>query len=341
MRVWFDIITPKQARLMTSIAKWLGHEYLITSKRLNESTDLLKKLNVRFLGIGRYATEGLKDKLLAYSERVKLLLNIALDFKPDVLISFSSPEAVRVAFGLSIKALTMNDSPHSYHVGRLALPLSWRVVYPEAIPKLDMIRLGTSQSALVPYKGVDEVAWVKDFLRNKNHYERGYTVFIRLEENRASYLLGKESSISAALIDEIIGMGAKVLVKPRYPYQYQALRGRYKGKIVLIKDTVDTLQLFSKLSLVITGGGTMAREAALLGTPSISTFPLNIKLYVNDYLEERGFPIWRAHSLEEAKELVGRILRDPDAFFIDTSKKINELEDPRIVIGRVLGELSR
>ncbi len=341
MRVWLDVITPKQARLMASIAKWLGHEYLITSKKLDESIDLLKKLNVKFIGVGRYATEGLKDKLLAYAERVELLLDIVLDFNPDVLISFSSPEAVRVAFGLSIKALTMNDSPHSYHVGRLTLPLSWKVVYPEAIPRIDMIRLGASQDALTPYKGVDEVAWVKDFIRNKGSYEREYTVFIRPEESRASYLLGKEGSIAISLIDDIVNMGAKVLVKPRYPHQYQALKEMYEGKIVLMEDAVDTLQLFSKLSLVITGGGTMAREAALLGTPSISTFPLNTKLYVNDYLRKRGFPIWRVHDLGEAKKLVSSILRDPDAFSVDTSKKIDELEDPRIVVERVLGELSK
>ncbi len=341
MRVWLDVITPKQARLMASIAKWLGCEYLITSKGLSESTDLLRKLNVKFMEIGRYATGGLKDKLLAYAERVKSLLDIVLEFKPDVLISFSSPEAIRVAFGLSIKALTMNDSPHSYHVGRLTFPLSWRIIYPEAIPRVDMLQLGASQAALVPYEGVDEVAWVKDFLKHNSHHKREYAVFIRPEESKASYLLGKENSIAIALIDTILDMGAKVFVKPRYIYQYRALKERYGSKIIIMENTVDTLRLFTKLSLVITGGGTMAREAALLGTPSLSTFPLNIKLYVNEYLRRKGFPIWRSHNLEEAKSIVSQILRDPDSFFIDASRKIDELEDPRIVVKEVLGDLSR
>ncbi len=341
MRVWLDVITPKQARLMASIARWLGYEYLITSKGLNESVDLLKKLNVNFMKVGRYATEGLRDKLLAYAERVKLLLDIVLNFKPDVLISFSSPEAVRVAFGLSIKAITMNDSPHSYHVGRLTFPLSWRIVYPEAIPKGDMVKLGASESKLVSYEGVDEVAWVKDFLKSKGNYKREYAVFIRPEESRASYLLEKGKSIAVSLIDDILGMGAKVLVKPRYSYQYKELKEKYGERIVLIEDTIDTLDLFSKISLVVTGGGTMAREAALLGTPSISTFPLDAKLYVNEYLRKKGFPIWRTHSLESAKDIVGRILKDPDEFFVDALKKINELEDPRVVIEKLLGELDR
>ncbi|MCD6348461.1 MAG: DUF354 domain-containing protein [Candidatus Korarchaeota archaeon] len=339
MRVWLDVTTPKQARLMASIAKWLGCSYLITSKGLRESVELLEKLNVRFSKVGRYATGGLRDKLLAYAERVSSLLDIVLNFKPDVLISFSSPEAVRVAFGLSIKAVTMNDTPHSYHVARLTFPLSWRVVYPEAIPRGEMIRLGASEEVLTSYGGVDEVAWVKEFLKTHEQGERTFSVFIRPEESCASYLLGKDGSIALNLIKDVLEIGAEVLVKPRYPHQREAIERKYGDKVRIVEEAVDTLTLFSQLSLVITGGGTMAREAALLGTPSISTFPLNVRLHVNDYLQERGFPIWRAYKLEDAREIVRAILKDPDRFVVDTRRIVEDLEDPRVVIGRLLGGL--
>ncbi len=343
MRIWLDVITPKQARLMTAIASFLNLDYLITVKGLKESVSLLKRLGARHEVVGRYATGGLKDKLLSYAERVKSLLDTVADFDPDVLISFSSPEAVRVAFGLSIRAITMNDTPHSYHVARLTFPLSWRVIHPEAIPESDMLKLGASKDSLVSYAGVDEIAWVRDYALSAPRVNREFKVFIRPEESGASYLLGKNTSIALKLVKTVLNMGAEVIVKPRYESQVRELtnmRAFEEGRLAILRDAVDTLDLFNRISLVITGGGTMAREAALLGTPSISVFPLNVKLHVNEYLRERGFPIWRARRLEDAERLVTDILKDPNSHVVDTRDMLLDLEDPREVVSSVLGEIN-
>jgi len=336
MRIWFDVITPKQARLMTSIANYLKADYLMTCKGLSETVRLLGKLGASYLVIGRYSSRDLRDKLLAYAERVSSLAELASQYDPDFLISFSSPEAVRVAFGLSIKSITLNDTPHAYHVARLTFPLSWRVVYPRAVPDQEILKLGASRCSLVPYDGVDEVAWVKDFITRHSPKEREFVVFIRPEETGASYLLGKGDSISLRLIDSILEAGAKVLVKPRYESQVGYLRRSYGNRIIILHEPVDTLALFSRVSLVVTGGGTMARESALLGTPSISTFPLKVRLHVNEYLAKRGFPIWRVYNLDEGRKLVSSILRDPDRFVVDTRGMLEDLEDPRSVIRRLI-----
>lgn len=335
MRIWLDAITPKQARLMSSIAKSLGEDYVITVKGYSESVSLLKKLDVKFVEIGNYSSKNLREKLVYYADRVRFLTEFAVEYEPDFLISFSSPEAVRVAFGLSIRSVTMNDSPHSYHVGRLTLPISWRVVYPKAIPEGEMIKLGASEDSLVPYDGVDEVAWVKDRLVDGRSFNRNFSVFIRPEESGASYMLGREG-FSLKLIDVAIEAGADVMVKPRYEDQARAIKEIYGKKVTLLEDTVDTLELFRRVVMVITGGGTMARESALLGTPSLCVFPLDTKLYVNDYLKEMGFPIWRAGSYEEATGVMRVILRDPDSYVMDTRPLVRSLEDPRDVIRRIL-----
>ncbi len=336
MRIWFDVITPKQARLMTSIANYLKTDYLMTCKGFSETVRLLDRLGASYLVIGRYSSRDLKGKLLAYAERVNLLAEIINQYDPDFLVSFSSPEAVRVAYGLSIKSITLNDTPHAYHVARLTFPLSWRVIYPRAIPDQEILRLGASKHSLVPYDGVDEAAWVKDFVIRHPPREREFAVFVRPEETGASYLLGKGDSISLRLIDTVLEAGAKVLVKPRYESQVDYLHGSYGDKVVILSEPVDTLTLFRRVSLVITGGGTMARESALLGTPSISTFPLKVRLHVNEYLATMGFPIWRVYNLDDGRKLVSNILKDPDRFIIDTRRMVEDLEDPRSVIRRLI-----
>ncbi|MCS7103492.1 MAG: DUF354 domain-containing protein [Candidatus Korarchaeum sp.] len=335
MRVWLDAITPKQARLMSSIARDIKEDYVITVKGYLESVDLLKKFGVRFIEIGSYSSRDLREKLMYYADRVKLLTKFAVEYKPNFLISFSSPEAVRVAYGLSMRSITMNDSPHSYHVGRLTLPLSWKVVHPSAIPKGEMIRLGASEDSLVPYNGVDEVAWVREHLENGVSFNRDFKVFVRPEESGASYMLGREG-FSLKLIKVIIECGADVIVKPRYEEQARVIKELYGERVTVLSSTVDTLDLFRRVVMVVTGGGTMARESALLGTPSLCVFPLNTKLYVNDYLKDMGFPIWRASSYEEAVNIIKAILRDPDSHIMDTRPLLRNLEDPRDIIRRIL-----
>lgn len=336
MKIWFDVITPKQARLMVSLAKSLGQDYAITVKGYRESVNLLVKLGVKFVQLGSYSAGDLREKLLSYAERVKLLAEFASEYKPDYLISLSSPEAVRVAYGLSIRSISFNDSPHSYHVGRLTLPLSWKVVHPVAIPKEEMVKLGASEDSLVPYDGVDEIAWVKDSLDEGGSSGRELTVFIRPEETGASYLFG-ERGFSIKLIDVALEQGAEVLVKPRYDEQAMFLKELYGRRITVIEDTVDTLDLFKKVTIVVTGGGTMARESALLGTPSLCVFPLNVRLYVNDYLRDMGFPIWRATTFEEAADVIRKVLRDPDRYIVDTRPLLERMEDPRDVVKGILG----
>ncbi|MEM0192103.1 MAG: DUF354 domain-containing protein [Candidatus Korarchaeum sp.] len=335
MKIWLDAITPKQARLMSSIARSIGEDYVITVKGYSESVDILRKLGVKFIEVGSYSPRNLREKLIYYADRVKLLTEFAIEYKPDFLISFSSPEAVRVAYGLSIRPITMNDSPHSYYVGRLTLPLSWRVIYPAAIPKDEMIKLGASEDSLVPYNGVDEVAWVKESLENGVSFSRDFRVFIRPEESGASYMLGREG-FSLKLIEVIIECGADVVVKPRYEEQARVIKEVYGERVTVLESTVDTLDLFRRVVMVVTGGGTMARESALLGTPSLCVFPLNERLYVNDYLRDMGFPIWRASSYEEAASIIRAILRDPDSHIVDTMSLLRNLEDPRDVIRKVL-----
>ncbi len=337
MRIWLDVITPKQARLMSSIARSVGEDYVITVKGYRESVDLLRRLGARFIEVGNYSPRDLMEKLLYYADRVKLLADLALSYEPDFLISLSSPEAVRVAYGLSIRSITMNDSPHSYHVGRLTLPLSWKVIHPKAIPKDDIVKLGASEDSLVPYDGVDEVAWVKEHLEDGVKAGRDFKVFFRPEESGASYMLGK-GGFSLRLMRTVIECGAEVIVKPRYEEQARAIREIYGERVTMLEDTVDTIDLFKRVVMVVTGGGTMARESALLGTPSLCVFPLRTRLYVNDYLRDMGFPIWGTSSYEEAEKLVRIILRDPDSYVVDTRPLLRNLEDPREVVRRVLRE---
>lgn len=65
-------------------------------------------------------------------ERQLALLDVVRDF--DVHVSLTSPDAVRVAFGLGKPIIALTDTAHSYFVNKLTLPLASTVIVPSAIP---------------------------------------------------------------------------------------------------------------------------------------------------------------------------------------------------------------
>ncbi len=338
MRVWLDALTPKQARLMTSIYRELQeeHELLVTCRSYAETEEMFLKSGVQFISLGEYGGGDLAGKLISYVERAQALLEIVSNFNPEVLISLSSPEAVRVAFGLGIKIFSLNDTPHAEHVCRLTLPLSDRIIFPEAIPPEHLIRAGACPPALIPYKGVDEVAWMKNVEPSKERPFGEDVVIIRPEESMASYLRSGLLGEVEKVIPICLKKGYRVVVFPRYPEQRKVFVRRFGDSIAVPDRIPDLAPHYHGFTMVITGGGTMAREAALAGTPAISIFPLDVKLYVNDYLAAKGFPIWRFKSGEKAIPLIEEILDDPNSFRVDVTDLLNEMEDPSSIVRRLL-----
>ena len=339
MLIWLDALTPKQARLMAEIAEFLekrGEEILITCRRYAETEQMLEIKGLRYISVGGYGENKL-EKLVNYADRMMKLIEIVRGRKPDFLISFSSPEATRVAFGLGMKVITINDTPHAFHVCRLTFPLSWRIIHPVAVPEELYLMNWACKESLVSYNGVDEVAWMKKAEPKKEELEKlgikGDFVIIRPEESKASYL-SEEAGISA-IIDVAIEMGYDVILMPRYEDQKDYYSRRYRTiKIPSYPPDASSIYFFS--SLVVTGGGTMSREAALAGTPSISVFPLNIPLYVNDYLSKMGFPLWRFSSAEDAVPLVREILSAPGKYKRDVRDLVRQLESPVEAVERVI-----
>ena len=128
----------------------------------------------------------------------------------------------------------------------------------------------------------------------------------------------------------------KIIYFPRYRDEERKIRDRYP-KLIIPKNAADTQSLMYYASLVITGGGTMAREGALLGTPSIYLFPK--KLYVNQWLKEKGFPIKHITKTEEAVNYTLRIIRDPERYKVKTKKLIDNLKSPTEPLIKILSEM--
>ena len=276
MKIWIDILTPKQLLFSEPIIEKLGqkHDILCTSREYNEVTKLAKIRHFDLIFVGKHGGGDKKSKLKASIERIEKLSKKINKFKPDVVISFGSPEAARISFGLGIKHIMFCDSPHANAVMRLTLPLIQKLLIPYVIPKKEFSKFGINEKNIVQYKAIDAVVTMKRKINQniispfKNNNKKN--ILIRVEEEEASYT--SKSSKIIPIIQKIANdyKDENIIVLGRYSQQIINLQKIIGKKIKIIKMSFDGKYLLNDTDVFIGSGGTMTAESALMGIPTIS-----------------------------------------------------------------------
>lgn len=355
MRILIDILTPKQCMLFSRLSERLekeGHLTLKTTRAYREVLQLLRLKRMDAKVVGRHGGGALAGKLRASAERTLQLASLFKGWNPDVAVSFSSPEAARVAFGLGVPHVCVNDSPHAEAVARLTVPLSKLLLTPRVIPKRAWVKFGLSADKIVQYNALDAWAWLKDHRPDENvlrqlglNKSRPIITF-RTEETFASYLLGKtpKKLLIAPIIRKILEtyQDFQIVVVPRYEKQAAALKKALGGRAVICDSVVDGPGLLSFTSAFIGAGGTMTIEAALLGAPTFSCYP-DKPFLIEKYLINKGLVV-RESNPERATRKIVKTLRN-----LEVAKKRQEekargltkdFEDPIEVIASTINDVA-
>ncbi len=337
MRIWFDILTPKQVLFFKpsiDIIKELGFDLLCSSREYREAVELARIKDLDLKLVGKHGGSNKYDKLKASIDRSYQLCDLIKSFEPDLSISFSSPEASRISFGLGIKHIAFNDSPHAEAVAKLTIPLIKNLLCPWIIPKTAWHKFGINNKNIFQYRALDPVAWIKrDYNLDKvkkNHTSR--SILIRLEENKASYIADKNlANSSIRMLDEVIksfSLNSEITVLCRYEDQIDYIRNRYGKKVNLISNVVDGSEVISNCDIFIGAGGTMTAEASLVGKPTISIAP--ISFHVERYLIKSGL-IFKTFSSKQLIKYIRRVFSDSTIYDeqLKLSKTVlDSMEDP-------------
>jgi len=353
--IWLDILTPKQGKLFSVLSGRLtkqGYKLVLTTRLYREVNQLLEAHGLKASAIGKHGGAGIEGKLSASAERVAKLAKVISRRKPDVALSFSSPEAARVAFGLGIPHLCISDSPHAEAVSKLTIPLSERLFTPAVIPKKEWLGYGISAAKIFQYDALDPIVWLRNFRPDRRILvqdgikSQRKIVTVRLEESSAAYLIARKrerllNTVSA--IREMLRkkLEADIVALPRYDYQAEILRKEFKHEIVIPKTLVNGPNLLSFSSVFVGGGGTMTTETAMLGVPSISCFP-NKPTIIEEFLISSGFVVRETDPVRIARRAINmledetyrRRIRDKAKNFVE------RMEDPIEVILRELKHFS-
>ena len=352
MKVWLDVLTPKQANLFAELHDRLiakGCKVLVTTRHYREVNELLELRKLKTSKIGRHGGANLKDKLLESSKRVTALAEVVGDYSPDIALTFSSPEAARVAYGLGIPHYCMSDSPHAEAVCRLTVPLSEKLFTPWVIPTYAWNRYGISPRDVVRYRALDPVVWINSKNASKPFEEFNLDltkpiVVIRTSEEFAAYLTDRSAariSTTIDIVDNILDKSngeLQLVVLPRYDDQDDRFRKKFGTRIVIPHHVVDGVSLLRASTVFIGGGGTMSAEAALLGVPVISHYPGD-QTFVEKFLVRYGLIERILDPGRIAQRTVGiaKSREFREYYRRKASKLVETMDDPiRIILQRVL-----
>ena len=332
LKIWIDILTPKQLLFSESIVERLGkkHELLCTSRNYDEVSKLAKIRDFDLVFVGKHGGGDKKTKLEASINRIEKILKKIKIFSPDIVISFCSPEAARISFGLGIKHIVFCDSPHADAVMRLTLPLIQKLLIPNAIPKNEFSRYGIDKKNIIQYKAIDAVVTIQRKINQKSTLpfkkNNRKNILIRVEEEEAAYT-SKSSKIFPIIKKILNDYGEEnIVILGRYPKQIRNMQKSFGKKAKIVKMSFDGKHLLNNTDIFIGSGGTMTAESALMGIPTISYNAVpNI---IENFLLEKHL-IKREINPTKISDQIKKIFKSSNK---DSQKKarkiVKQMEDP-------------
>jgi hypothetical protein len=342
LKIWIDILTPKQLLFSEPIIEKLGekNDILCTSRKYEEITKLAKIRNFDLVFVGKHGGGKKISKLEASIERMGKLSRKIKVFSPDIVISFCSPEAARISFGLGIKHVAFCDSPHAEAVMRLTLPLIQKLLIPNIIQKNEFSKYGINKENIIPYKAIDAAVTIK---RKTNQEEtlpfkdnKRKNILIRIEEEEAAYT--SKSSKIIPIIKQIVNEYSKenIVILGRYTKQIQNIQKIIGKKAKIVKMSFDGKHLLNNTDIFIGSGGTMTAESALIGIPTISYNAVpNI---IEKFLVEKKL-VKRETNPEKISRHIKKILESPKDVNQKRAKEItNQMENPIQKLIKVIKE---
>jgi predicted glycosyltransferase len=334
--VWLDSVTPKDSLLISCLLiplKEKGYTTLVTARQQTQTTDLLELLNIPFLPIGQYG-KTLEEKLVKEQERILGLLEIFDKIgRPKVLWTHGGIAATRTAFGLNLPIVYSNDTIHAIHVAKLITSLVDWLIAPKPFGK-SWNKHGIPKSRIIHYDGIEEVAWIKNLkpetpIGAEELTGKTRVVLFRGAEYKASYY--KDGKVDVWNIIEKLSRIATVVYLPRY--EEEKIKLEHLENVWYPKKPTLAYHLLGLVDLVIGSGGSLCRESALMGIPTINFHFWDV---IPQYLQKKGFPIKLITDANEILKNAKKILDKPLEYKTETKEILKELESPIPIILRYL-----
>jgi uncharacterized protein len=297
MRVWIDLSNSPHPPLFAPLSRLLderGHEVLVTARNHAQTVALAREHWPGVAVVGGESGPGRAAKARLLADRIRALRSWARAHQPDVALSHNSYAQVGAARAGGIRAVTAMDFEYQ-PANHLAFRLANLVLLPEAVPRRIVRRQGARDAKVRRYPGLKEGLYVGDFEPDPAALSRlgvdpdreHPVVVIRTPPSGAIYHRFNNELFVPALRQIARQPQVRGVILARHRGQRRTLEELALPNCVIPDAAVDARSLMYQADLVLGAGGTMTREAALMGVPTLSLYAGRVPA-VDRWLEKRG-----------------------------------------------------
>lgn len=290
MSIWVDIINPSHALFFNSVLKELRTEDLqVTFRRRAETVDLSRMLGIEGRVVGADHSDRFKKSLGMIGRTLALMVNLD---RFDQALSFENGMSVLVSRMKGKRSILLCDNDLKYHQRRshlqdletLIKDQADRLIIPDACQT--SFSQHVDENKILTYDGFKEDVYIADYVPDPNFLEglpfKDYVV-LRPEALGSFYVLEIKT-----LVPELVRLFRAHDINVVYLPRDEGDVDYVSGLDVHIPRPLNGLDLCYHSLAVLTGSGTMAREAACMGKTAVSFFPGEELLSVDRNLIEAG-----------------------------------------------------
>jgi predicted glycosyltransferase len=294
-KIWIDLDNTPHIPFFFPVIRELearGYSIVLTARDCYQVCGLAKLFHLDCSVIGRHYGKNRWMKIAGALMRSCQLMNFARKHRPDIALSHGSRAQIIAASLLGISTFVAIDYEHGQQ-----LPFFCADLY--MVPEVLARHNPWPSDAVRSYPGIKEDVYVPSFIPDNSILAAlridpaAILMTVRPPATEAHYHNPDGEKLFAEVLD---CYGARedivMVILPRNNGQAEHIQQKWPdllaaGRLIIPEQVVDGLNLMWHSDLVVSGGGTMNREAAALGVPVYSIFKGSIGA-VDRYLEEKG-----------------------------------------------------
>jgi uncharacterized protein len=335
VRLWFDMTAPAHPLVLRPIIERLraqGHDVTVTARDYAQTLEILDRLGMEHIRLGRHGGASRSRKLAALVGRTWRMGRLGRRRGFDLAVAHGSNDLALAAARLRIPALNTFDYEFAVQQHRIGCRLARRVMVPEAIPPERLRRFGVDDRKLARYPGLKEEYYLADFeadpaVLDQLALDRGRVLVIVRPPPDVSLYHRRSNRLFPRVLEELGNReDVHAVVIPRTQEQREQVRALMMPSLVVPDRAVDAQSLIALADLVVSAGGTMNREAVALGTPVYTTYG------------------GRLGGVDEMLIREGRLrpLTDPRAMQVTPHRGERRVHrrDPQVLVDLVLGTVA-
>ena len=297
MKIWIDLDNTPHVPFFKPIIRELekrGHSVVLTARDAFQVCELATKMGLSPKKVGRHYGKNRFMKVWGLGWRSCQLLPTVLKNRPDLALSHGSRSQILICNLLRIPTVMVMD--YEFAETPWLLQPRWEIV-PSVL--LDANLQCKHPERVRTYDGIKEDVYAPEFKpdpalgKQLELDPRNVVVTVRPPANEAHYHNPESETFFVEFMQRLVATpDTKAVLLPRNKSQEAQIRKDFPqwfvdSRVVVPKEAVDGLNLLWHSDLVVSGGGTMNREAAALGVPVYSIFRGKIGV-LDRHLQKEG-----------------------------------------------------